>query len=57
MDDIITAVSETSSGVPILENVFTFIGDILQAGYDFVTGLVPETPGTDNGTEAPETGE
>ncbi len=47
MDDIITAVSETSSGVPILENVFTLIGDILQAGYDFVTGLVPETPNSD----------
>lgn len=55
MDEIITAVSETSSGVPVLGNIFTFIGDILQAGYDFVTGLLPGD--ATNGDGSPTEGE
>ena len=47
MNDIIDTVSNLSSDVPVLSNIFTLIGDILQAGYDFVTGLVPETPDVD----------
>ena len=57
MPEFIENVSTLSSDVPVIGNITAFLGDLLQAGYDFVTGLVPETPGTDNGTEAPETGE
>lgn len=53
MNDIIEAVSTTSSEVPVLSNIFAFLGDILQAGYDFVNGLIPEadpeTPDNGNG--------
>ena len=50
MPEFIENVSTLSSEVPVLSNIFTFIGDILQAGYDFVTGLVPETPNGDGDT-------
>ncbi len=51
MPEFIENVSTLSSEVPVIGNITAFLGDLLQAGYDFITGLVPEAP---EAPEAPE---
>jgi hypothetical protein len=54
MTDFIDNVSTLSSDVPVIGNITAFLGDILQAGYDFITGLVPEAPADPEVPEDPK---